>query len=115
MVGVVESNEPLMQGMKVVVNGKKTVEVSEGGVFEVPAVAGEAYALEVKAPSGTKMSCEKKTVRAEKDRVNEAVLKCEVKTTGEMEVASGGSFFLLAMAIAAIFVYVERKKLREAF
>lgn len=108
-------NEPLMEGVKVVVNGKKTVEVSESGVFEVPAVAGEAYALEVKAPSGTKMSCEKKTVVVEKDRVNEVALKCEVKTTGEMEVANGGSFFLLAVAIAAIFVYVERKKLGKVF
>ncbi|KAK8818259.1 hypothetical protein WA556_006079 [Blastocystis sp. ATCC 50177/Nand II] len=115
VVGVVESNEPLMEGVKVVVNGKKTVEVSESGVFEVPAVAGEAYALEVKAPSGTKMSCEKKTVVVEKDRVNEVALKCEVKTTGEMEVANGGSFFLLAVAIAAIFVYVERKKLGKVF
>ena len=110
---MVESNEPLMEGVKVVVNGKKTVEVSESGVFEVPVVAGEAYALEVKAPSGTKMSCEKKTVVAEKDRVNEVALKCEVKTT--VEVANGGSFFLLAVAIAAIFVYVERKKLGKVF
>lgn len=110
-----ESNEPLMKGLKVMVNGKKAVDVSEGGVFEVPAVAGETYALDVKAPSGTKMNCEKKTVVVQKDRVNEVVMKCEVRTTGEMEVASGGSFFLLAVAIAAIFVYVEREKLKKVF
>ena len=43
------------------------------------------------------------------------LVKCEVKTTGEMEVVNGGSFALLAVVVVAIFVYVEREKLRKVF
>ena len=118
MYGVIDSNVVLMEDLKVEVAGKgakKTVPVSEGGMFEFPAVLGEAYELSVRSPSHTKMSCAKQTVKVEKDAVNEVVVKCEVKTTGEMEGVNGGSFALLAVVVVAIFVYVEREKLRKVF
>ena len=33
----------------------------------------------------------------------------------KMEVVNGGSFALLAVVVVAIFVYVEREKLRKVF
>ena len=118
MYGVIHSNVVLMEDLKVEVAGKgakKMVPVSEGGMFEFPAVLGEVYDLSVRSPSHTKMNCAKQTVKVEKDAVNEVVVKCEVKTTGEMEVVNGGSFALLAVVVVAIFVYVEREKLRKVF
>ena len=37
-----------------------------------------------------------------------AVLQCEVEKTAEMEVSSGGSFVLLAIAVIALFGFLER-------
>ena len=91
--GVVESEAELPAGMKVVVEGngwKKAGKVTRGGSFEV------ADVLEGKAK-----------IRGEGKKV--MVLQCEVEKTAEMEVSSGGSFVLLAIAVIALFGYLERE------
>ena len=107
--GVVESEAELPAGMKVVVEGngwKKAGKVTRGGSFEV------ADVLEGKAKirgEGKKVKCEEIEWEIKKNEANRVVLQCEVEKTAEMEVSSGGSFVLLAIAVIALFGYLERE------
>ena len=107
--GVIESDGELPAGMKVIVEGKegrKTGKVTRGGSFEVKEV--KEGKVRIKAEGG-KTRCEEIEREIKKNEVNHVILHCEVEKTAEMEVSSGGSFVLLAIAMILLFGFVERE------
>lgn len=96
--------------------GRRTAKVSQGGSFEFEALASGDYQLIAESTSRrNKIVCEETSVSVERNALNEAVVKCEVKETTELEVGAGGSFLLLAVVVVAAFVYFEREQIRLAF
>ena len=107
--GVVESEGAIPAGMKVVVEGKegrKTGKVTRGGSFEVKEVKEGKVRVKVE---GGKGRCEEIEREIRKNEANHVVLHCEAEKTAEMEVSSGGSFVILAIAMIALFGFMERE------
>ena len=107
--GVVESDGPIPAGMKVVVEGKegrKSGKVTRGGSFEVKEVKEGNVRVKVE---GAKGKCEEIEREIRKNEANHVVLHCEAEKTAEMEVSSGGSFVILAIAMIALFGFMERE------
>lgn len=107
LVGVVESDGAIPEGMKVIVEqgkSRKVMGVSLGGTFEVSGLKEGEVNVHLE---GKKVSCEPMKTVIEKNEINQVVMHCQVEQ-GEMEVANGGSFILLAVATIALFVFLER-------
>ena len=58
---------------------------------------------------GAKGKCEEIEREIRKNEANHVVLHCEAEKTAEMEVSSGGSFVILAIAMIALFGFMERE------
>ena len=107
-----------MEGLQVVAKGpagKKVTKASTGGSFELDGLSAGEYALQVESTGRTKVACEETTVKVERNVLNEAVVRCAKVETESMEIEGGGSFIVLAVALVAVFVFVEREQLRYAF
>ena len=116
---MIDSRGKLLDGLHVTAvggKGKKVSKVSQGGSFEFTALSSGDYVLQVESKDRhSKVKCADVTVSVERNTLNEAVVKCEMEESMEMEVGEGGSFLLLAVVIFAVFIYIEREQLRLAF
>ena len=95
--------------------GKKVTKVSVGGSFELDGLGAGEYTLQVESTGRTKVTCKETTVKVDRNVLNEAVVACEKVENESMEIEGGGSFVVLAVALVALFVFVEREQLRYAF
>lgn len=96
--------------------GKKTAKVTLGGSFEISSLNDEKYELSVSSSKRhQKLQCEEKSVVVDKTKLNEVSLKCTVEIVNEVEVAKGGSFGLLALVVIALFIFIEKDRLRQVF
>ena len=115
---MVDVDGAIVEGLQVVAKGpagKKVMKVSAGGSFELEGLGVGEYALQVESTGRTKVTCKETTVKVERNVLNEAVVRCEKVENEAMEIEGGGSFILLAVALVALFVFVEREQLRYAF
>lgn len=108
----------IVEGLQVVAKGpagKKVTKVSVGGSFELDGLGAGEYTLQVESTGRTKVTCKETTVKVDRNVLNEAVVACEKVENESMEIEGGGSFVVLAVALVALFVFVEREQLRYAF
>lgn len=117
--GVIESKGVTAEDLVVTAKGqkgKKTAKVTLGGSFEISSLNDEKYELSVSSSKRhQKLQCEEKSVVVDKTKLNEVSLKCTVEIVNEVEVAKGGSFALLALVVIALFIFIEKDRLRQVF
>lgn len=117
--GVIESKGVTAEDLVVTAKGqkgKKTAKVTVGGSFEIFSLNDEKYELSVSSSKRhQKLQCEEKSVVVDKTKLNEVSLKCTVEIVNEVEVAKGGSFALLALVVIALFIFIEKDRLRQVF
>lgn len=117
--GVIESKGVTAEDLVVTAKGqkgKKTAKVTLGGSLEISSLNDEKYELSVSSSKRhQKLQCEEKSVVVDKTKLNEVSLKCTVEIINEVEVAKGGSFGLLALVVIALFIFIEKDRLRQVF